>query len=307
MTQTILIILSHMIAFSIGQLPVIMLAFYKRLNLGLRYDYQSMLRVIPLSVILIIVSVYKIVVISVYNSDYTMSMNTNVSLFFAITFIACVFLSLYFIIDRAIFHFKSKPRKLVLNIAAGITILLAIFAFFQLISLSQKSDTNYIDLAINYIYPIITGVLAIAGIISLIFYKRLSRTQKIYSFIFLFSLPLVILDIFFAEKFHILLSCIPYIIYVIIVFIEVFSSATKETSTSKDKKTFFKKRYELTDREFEVYALAAKGLPNQEISEKLFVSVHTIKSHLQHIFSKLNISTRYQLINYEKEHKKDNK
>ena len=53
----------------------------------------------------------------------------------------------------------------------------------------------------------------------------------------------------------------------------------------------------------DVYNLAAQGLSNQEISKELFVSVHTVKSHLQHIFSKMNINTRYQLINSEKEKK----
>ena len=309
MIQQIFIILSHMAAFAIAQLPIIMVVFYKRLNLGYKYDYQSMLRIVPVSVILIIVSAYKVIYIALY-SHKPSSINVNISLFFAIAFIVCLFLSIYFIIDRAILHFKRKQKKLILNISAGLTILLSIFTIFQLVFQFQENNFNYIDMAINFMYPALTGILSLAGIISLIFYKRASKSQKIYSFIFVFSIPLLLLDIIFAGQKHFMLTSIAYIAYIIEIFIEVFSSATatnKNKIVNDSEDTEFKKQYDLTDREIEVYVLAAQGLSNHEISEKLFVSVHTVKTHLQHIFSKLDISTRYQLINFYNERENNDK
>ena len=52
----------------------------------------------------------------------------------------------------------------------------------------------------------------------------------------------------------------------------------------------------LTNREKEILSLVAKGLSNKEISEKLYVSELTVKTHLKNIFKKLNVSSRTQAI-----------
>lgn len=48
----------------------------------------------------------------------------------------------------------------------------------------------------------------------------------------------------------------------------------------------------LSVREFEVLALVAGGLTNADIGRQLFVSETTVKSHLVHIFTKLDVQTR---------------
>jgi len=52
----------------------------------------------------------------------------------------------------------------------------------------------------------------------------------------------------------------------------------------------------LTPRELEVAELAAKGLRNAEIAERLVVTQSTVKKHLQRIFHKLDIDRRSRLI-----------
>lgn len=41
--------------------------------------------------------------------------------------------------------------------------------------------------------------------------------------------------------------------------------------------------------------LVAQDLSNAEIAEGLFVSIATVKTHLNHIFCKLGVSNRHQL------------
>ncbi|TBN57254.1 response regulator transcription factor [Glaciihabitans arcticus] len=48
----------------------------------------------------------------------------------------------------------------------------------------------------------------------------------------------------------------------------------------------------LSSREIQVLDLVAAGRSNTEVAEELFVSETTVKSHLAHIFSKLNVNSR---------------
>lgn len=48
----------------------------------------------------------------------------------------------------------------------------------------------------------------------------------------------------------------------------------------------------LTDREQQILTLIADGDTNLTISSKLEISVHTVRSHLENIFRKLNVSSR---------------
>jgi DNA-binding CsgD family transcriptional regulator len=51
----------------------------------------------------------------------------------------------------------------------------------------------------------------------------------------------------------------------------------------------------LTASELTVARLVAEGLTNREVAERLFVSPHTVNSHLRHAFLKLGISSRVEL------------
>ncbi|GAI34628.1 unnamed protein product [marine sediment metagenome] len=52
----------------------------------------------------------------------------------------------------------------------------------------------------------------------------------------------------------------------------------------------------LSKREMEVLKLAARGLSNQNIAEKLCLSMRTVQGHLGHIFNKLQVSSRTEAV-----------
>jgi two-component system, NarL family, response regulator NreC len=54
----------------------------------------------------------------------------------------------------------------------------------------------------------------------------------------------------------------------------------------------------LSDREHEVLRLLSLGHTNQEIAEKLFLSVRTVETHRAHIMQKLRLTTRAELVRY---------
>lgn len=54
----------------------------------------------------------------------------------------------------------------------------------------------------------------------------------------------------------------------------------------------------LKDREREVIICIAKEMTNKEISEKLFISVETVRSHRKNLMNKLNVKTGAGLVKY---------
>jgi len=60
-------------------------------------------------------------------------------------------------------------------------------------------------------------------------------------------------------------------------------------------------RLGISKREYEVLELMAQGLSNQEIADKLFVSLNTIKTHSSNLFMKLDARRRTQAVRRAKE------
>jgi DNA-binding NarL/FixJ family response regulator len=57
---------------------------------------------------------------------------------------------------------------------------------------------------------------------------------------------------------------------------------------------------QLTNRQIDVLMLLEKGLQNNEIGEKLFISSKTVENHITSIFSKLDVNTRGNAIEVAK-------
>jgi predicted ATPase/DNA-binding CsgD family transcriptional regulator len=57
----------------------------------------------------------------------------------------------------------------------------------------------------------------------------------------------------------------------------------------------------LSDRELDVLRLVAVGCSNREIADRLFVSVSTVKKHINHIYDKLDVKNRTQAVAHARE------
>jgi DNA-binding CsgD family transcriptional regulator len=51
----------------------------------------------------------------------------------------------------------------------------------------------------------------------------------------------------------------------------------------------------LTPTELDVVRLVAEGLTNPEIGSRLFISRATVKTHLSHVYAKLDVANRTEL------------
>ncbi len=53
----------------------------------------------------------------------------------------------------------------------------------------------------------------------------------------------------------------------------------------------------LTEREKEILDLLSHGLMNKEVAARLFISPATVRTHIQHIYEKLQVNTRVEAVN----------
>ncbi len=67
----------------------------------------------------------------------------------------------------------------------------------------------------------------------------------------------------------------------------------------------FASHYQLTSREQDILRILLTDKNNQEISDALFISIGTVKTHVHNIFQKVNVTKRSQLLKVYFEYQKD--
>ncbi|MBI2980487.1 MAG: response regulator transcription factor [Chloroflexi bacterium] len=72
----------------------------------------------------------------------------------------------------------------------------------------------------------------------------------------------------------------------------------KDLTAGIDKKPVAETDADLSPREEEVLQLVARGAPNKEIADSLFISENTVKTHLKSIMEKLHLANRSQAAAY---------
>jgi DNA-binding NarL/FixJ family response regulator len=58
---------------------------------------------------------------------------------------------------------------------------------------------------------------------------------------------------------------------------------------------------DLTSREVQILDLISQGLRNQEIADRLYLSVHTVKNHVHNMLERLGLTTRAEAVRYARE------
>ena len=56
------------------------------------------------------------------------------------------------------------------------------------------------------------------------------------------------------------------------------------------------KEFKLNQREYEILKLISDGLSNQEIADKLFIALPTVKTHTSNLYSKMDVRSRTQAV-----------
>ncbi len=77
------------------------------------------------------------------------------------------------------------------------------------------------------------------------------------------------------------------------VILKSYIKKAKSDTTDVDNKESL-----LSKREIEVLRLFAEGMTNQEIADKLFISIRTVESHKNHIMARLELKTTVDLVKF---------
>ena len=81
--------------------------------------------------------------------------------------------------------------------------------------------------------------------------------------------------------------------------LELKIESDKETNnldfTFEEKINNIVKQHQLTDREADILVQIANGLKNQQIAEKLFISINTVKYHTRNLYEKLDVKKRTEI------------
>lgn len=81
--------------------------------------------------------------------------------------------------------------------------------------------------------------------------------------------------------------------------VEVLVPVSSNTTFVQDDAQM--KKLGISQREYEVLQLMSEGLSNQEIADKLFISLPTVKTHATNLYVKLDVKRRTQAVQRGKE------
>ena len=195
-----------------------------------------------------------------------------------------VFLGLNFAFVIILGYYTAKknttePATLIRNYFISMNMAYALLASY-LIHLSRKSRAVIHNRDRRLIAPLIS-LITVIQCVALALYS--SQTWLALIFIFIFFAGNTFLPVYLS-------------------YCTMVPSIEPESSGDLSFEDFCSK-YEVSPRESDIIREICNGLSNKEISEKLFISLQTVKDHTHRIYIKTNVKSRVQLMNLVKEEK----
>lgn len=193
--------------------------------------------------------------------------------------------------------FKGCKKKMVLLYS-----ILPIICFLSRLSIYIRNGkpVTLVNAIPDYIY---IGHIFLILVIGIIYTIR----KKLFEFslmnktllLFILSSPLIINDDITFIITPIRFAPLIYTLFSIMIFHHIIkfylkASSFKEYQEQKDSNLF--QNYNISDREKETTLLVLKGYSNNQISQELFISLSTVKSHIYKIYKKIGIKTRFELM-----------
>ncbi len=237
--------------------------------------------------------------------------DTYWSLVFAFFKLALIAIMLYGI-NHLTVHFLpiqvKRRNKLVLLFILVIFVLLLIFL---IIIKRQASDQLFLNAGAvtdGFIFPLaclVAGSQAVTLFITFLVTKDPEKKKEnlkgliiLAPYLILSLVDIIVLANSSAQA-YVRFSYLAIMPLVIISFLDFRAKpGTKEASEiqNSDRLDHICEKFGISDREKDVLNLVIQGEDHKNIADKLFISVNTVKTHLQNIYKKMKVSGKLQLM-----------
>lgn len=228
--------------------------------------------------------------ISDYSAHYEWIVGEGITIFgrpgqaAAIYLVGLLVIHLFFFLNYRGIDWRWRPG------AAAIIGLLGVFTLF--VTLLGADEVQYLIL--------VAGGIHVAGLLFLFPVEKLPNNRRLITMIaFIGSLQLIIytiaewgMDVPILKTPNGNLST--FLCWSILLLVIVF----RFQPPPEEKKVLNLDRLQdlLSKREFDVYELLLEGCTDQEIADRLFISINTVKTHLKKIYSKLEVRNRTEAV-----------
>jgi len=230
---------------------------------------------------------------------------------FIVSVLAIILLSYSFLI-YSILHFghylintKPSKKKTAFEISVSIISLIGMVSSFK-IDWVHNQITPQINFGLILSVSILIGAIIYVSLMKLYYKKnidlerkQLNKRTSILNFIFI---PGFILDFYLIKSLHYSLFIPFYYVTYSIIFLQYFikmynaDSITDKSPEDINELNNYLNHAGISVREKEIVILIMKGYSNQKISNQLFISLSTVKTHVSNIFQKLNVESRFEII-----------
>ncbi|MGH4037168.1 MAG: helix-turn-helix domain-containing protein [Sphaerochaeta sp.] len=186
-----------------------------------------------------------------------------------------------------------SPYKQIFTVLAVIYILLGSLRYFY--------DSSILEIARFFIFAFVIAFSFIIMLnnLSSIKLQRVRLTSKSIIITSVALLPFMILGLLNVE-YRFLVEGLYFLAWSIILIIFFFNYFANQKVAKDDKKDLTLdslEQFHITQREFSVIQLIAKGKTNKEIASELGISVNTVNNHVANIFTKTEVRSRIDLLN----------
>ncbi|MGD1822159.1 MAG: helix-turn-helix domain-containing protein [Pleomorphochaeta sp.] len=234
--------------------------------------------------------------------------NTNYKLFAIWATCISIILTTLLLYALANFLIKLLPLTKEKNNTALILMRLVILLFFiiSIVIILLFSDLDIITaMKITFNYHFFAGsyLMVILGVFAFYYKKFVKGWEKenLLSGMVATFFPLIItfpIDLIFFRENTFKLAYLSYSCFSVYLYFYIsrqYFQKYEKPIENKVVNTEYLKEAGISTREKEVLLLLFEGKTSYEIASELFISNNTVKSHIKHIYKKLNVSTRVQL------------
>lgn len=274
--------------------------FYLKIRSKFLYRF-----LVHFSVFTILIFFY-LLVLTYINANYT-----RVNFFFMIPVLGIIIISysllLYSILHFGFFQDSKIPskRKNSVEILISIASLIGIISSFR-IDWAQQQITQKINVGLLFSFALLFFAIIYSSFLKLQKLKKMDAESKQInmrtSIMTLIFVPGLVLDIYLLKTINYSLIIPVFYLCYSIVFVQYvikkYNSDLLSGRSAEDQNELdnYFNEAGISAREKEIITLIMKGYSNQKISDLLFISLSTVKTHIRNIFQKLNVKSRFEII-----------